>query len=1131
MTFDLASQRQVEAADPAGSVWLSANAGSGKTRVLIDRVARLLLDGTEPQRILCLTYTKAAATEMQNRLFSRLGGWAMLPDDGLRRALGELGVGADTGQEQLRQARRLFAQAIDTPGGLKIQTIHSFCAGLLRRFPLEAQVSPEFVELDERSQKQLRDAILNAIAEGHAAKVLTDAAQLSSGTDLGETVDEICRNSDAFSQSLSLADCLALFGLPADFEERDVIASVFTGGEAELFAAMIPLLRGGAANDAKLAETLASVDASRPSMRDVLALEDRLLTGAKATSGAFAAKIGSLPNKPMRESACAPCMPAFDALMRRVEATRPLRIALAAARRSATLHALAGAFLPRFRAEKARHGWLDFDDLIRRSAALLSDRDVAAWVLYRLDGGIDHILVDEAQDTSPAQWRVIESLAEEFTAGHGVRDVERTIFVVGDKKQSIYSFQGADLEAFDRMRVHFALKYRAANMAFLPLELEHSFRSSEAILRAVDLTFDERVQRGVGGEMRHIAFHDHLPGRVDLWPLVPKTEKPEHEDWTDPKDLLSEDHHIVLLARRIAGEIRRMIDGGTRIVTRDGPRPVHEGDFLILVQRRSEMFHQIIRACKDARLEIAGADRLRLGGELAVRDLTALLNFVALPEDDLSLAAALRSPLFGFSERDLFSLAASREKGAFLWSALFARQAEFAAAVEILRDLRDRADFLRPYEMIERMLTRHQGRQKLIGRLGPEAEDGIDVLLAQAVAYEQSNVPGLTGFLAWMATGEVDVKRRPDSARRAIRVMTVHGAKGLEAPIVVLPDTLFQKKDTDAQVLTSPEGALWRTPAEESPALIGGLRDEIQRRQREERMRLLYVAMTRAERWLILCGAGEAPKDGESWYQLAEDGLRKAGAGQVNNPDFDGSGILRYETGHWPEPAAPADAAQDQALEPVPDWVRTNPPPRPEADRPLSPSQLGGAKAIAGAEGEDQERAMLRGTVLHRLLELLPHWQAEDQGDLIAAILAETRGLAEAALSGEEIAELAAMAGTILAGSGIPEMADLSALLEVEVTGPVAELGGGVVHGTIDRLIVGPERVLAIDYKSNATVPETPGEVPEGILRQMGAYAALLAQIYPERQIETAILWTRTGQLMALPPEMVRHALAATPIP
>ncbi|HQU68889.1 MAG TPA: double-strand break repair helicase AddA [Albidovulum sp.] len=1131
MSLDLASRRQVEAADPASSVWLSANAGSGKTRVLIDRVARLLLDGTEPQRILCLTYTKAAATEMQNRLFARLGDWAMLPDNGLRRALAELGVGADSGRDTLRKARRLFAQAIDTPGGLKIQTIHSFCAGLLRRFPLEAQVSPDFVELDDRSRRDLLDAILNEIADGPAATVLTEAARLSSGTDLGEIVDEICQNSDAFSRNLTLADCINLFGLPENFDERDVIASVFIGGEAELFAAMVPLLQGGGATDAKLAETLAAVDASRPSMRDVLALEVRLLTGAKATSGAFAAKIGSLPNKPMRDGPCAPFMPAFEALMLRVEASRPLRIALAAARRGATLHALASAFLPRFRAEKARHGWLDFDDLIRRSAALLSDRDVAAWVLYRLDGGIDHILVDEAQDTSPAQWQVIESLAEEFTAGQGVRDVERTIFVVGDKKQSIYSFQGADLEAFDRMRAHFAQKYRAANMAFQPLELEHSFRSSEAILRVVDLTFDERVQRGVGGAMRHIAFHDRMPGRVDLWPLVPKTVKPEHEDWTDPKDLLSEDHHIVLLARRIAGEIRRMIDSGTRIETKDGSRPVHEGDFLILVQRRSEMFHQIIRACKDARLEIAGADRLRLGGELAVRDLTALLEFVALPEDDLSLAAALRSPIFGLSEGGLYSLATSRGDEKYLWKALFAREAEFADTVKILRDLRDRADFLRPYEMIERMLTRHQGRQKLIGRLGPEAEDGIDVLLAQALAYEQSNVPSLTGFLAWMAPNDVDVKRRPDSARRAIRVMTVHGAKGLEAPIVILPDTLFQKKDTDAQVLTTGEGALWKTPADESPELIGTLRDDLLRRQREERMRLLYVAMTRAERWLILCGAGEAPKDGESWYQLAEDGLRKAGAAEVIAPGFDGAAILRHETGHWPDPAGPVARVQEQAAEVLPDWVRANPPPRPEAERPLSPSQLGGAKALAGAEGDDPERAMLRGTVLHRLLELLPHWQGDERGELIAAILDETRGLAEAALSGDEVAELAAMAGRVLTGSGIPEMTDPSALLEVEVTGPVAELGGRTLHGTIDRLIVGPDRVLAIDYKSNATVPATPDAVPEGILRQMGAYAALLGQIYPDRRIETAILWTATGQLMPLPPEMVRHALAATPIP
>jgi ATP-dependent helicase/nuclease subunit A len=1128
---ETASQRQIEAADPAESVWLSANAGSGKTRVLIDRVARLLLGGAEPQRILCLTYTKAAATEMQNRLFARLGQWAMLRDAPLRKALVDLGVEGGVNAQMLAQARQLFARAIDTPGGLKIQTIHSFCAGLLRRFPIESRVSPAFVELDERSARQIRDEIIDEIAAGPAVGALDAVARLSSDIDLNATSDEICRNSDVFLRFLTAGECRAMMGLAPDFDAASLVHEVFIGGEADLFSAMIPLLRTGGVQDGKLADTFSDLGAFPTHIASLQLLEGKLLYGDKAKAP-FAAKVGDIPGKPLREGICAPYMADFEALMRRVEAARPLRLALFAAERTAALHAFASAFLPRYQARKARHGWLDFDDLIRLSAALIANRDVAAWVLYRLDGGIDHILVDEAQDTSPAQWRVIERLAEEFTSGQGARDVARTIFVVGDKKQSIYSFQGADIDAFDRMRHHFAAKYRAVSAAFQPMELEHSFRSSEAILRVVDLTFDERVQRGVGGEMRHIAFHSQLPGRVDLWPLVPKASNPEQEHWFDPKDLQSEDHHVVLLARRIAAEIRRMIDGGVQIPGTDGPRPVDEGDFLILVQRRSEMFHQIIRACKDQGLEIAGADRMKLAGELAVRDLAALLNFLSLPEDDLSLAAVLRSPLFGLSEAALYDIAHPRGKTEFLWAALRRRRTEFPAMLEVLDDLRGQADFLRPYELIERMLVRHEGRQKLIGRLGAEAEDGIDVFLAQALAYEQAHIPSLTGFLAWIDTENVDVKRRPDSARRAIRVMTVHGAKGLEAPIVILPDTATRREDIRSQVIPVGETAIWKSGSDETPDALGHVMENLKRQQSEERMRLLYVAMTRAERWLIVCGAGEPSKDELSWYDLVREGIVKAGAAPTATPDFDGSGILRHESGIWPEPAtAAARANPEKDGLALPDWASQRAESPASVERPLLPSALTGAKALAGDAGLDVDHARLRGTVLHRLLELLPLWAKDDWPDLLQAIRNETEGGSTAGLSGDELAELLDSARTVL---GSPDMAELrtpDALLEVELTGSVAALGGRIVHGTIDRLIVGPERVLAVDYKSNATVPSTPTEVPEGILRQMGAYAALLEQIYPDRQVETAILWTTTGTLMRLPPDMVRAALSTTPIP
>ena len=1125
MRRDDASEAQVRAADPGQSTWLSANAGSGKTRVLIDRVARLLIDGTEPQKILCLTYTKAAASEMQNRLFDRLGRWAMLPEPDLRKALEKLGVeGIDA--TTLARARRLFARAIETPGGLKIQTIHSFCAALLRRFPLEARVSPAFREMDDRAARLMREEIVEELAAGENRDAFDTIAAHVSGEDLSGFLSNLCGNSVDFHDPMTRDAALAAFGLAPGYDVQDVVAEVFLGGEADLIAALVPLLLGSGTNDSKAGVKLAALSMDRPGADTLVTLENVFLYGPKAKAGPFTAKIGAFPTKALQNGGAAPLMPALDGFMNRVEAGRAKRIALAAAEKAHALHRFAAAVLPLYAARKAEGGWLDFDDLISRAAALLSDRSVASWVLYRLDGGIDHILVDEAQDTSPGQWQVIERLAEEFTAGEGARGEVRTVFVVGDKKQSIYSFQGADLTAFDEMRQHFAEKHAAVSVAFHELELLHSFRSSAAILNVVDLTFDERVNRGLGGAFKHIPFKTGLPGRVDLWPPVEPVAKPEEKEWFDPTDILPEDHHTVVLARRIAGEIRRLIDTGTQIETKDGPRPVHAGDFLILVQRRSDLFHEIIRACKGAGLDIAGADRLKIGGELAVKDLAALLNFLATPEDDLSLAAALRSPLFGWSEGQLYDLAHGRGD-AYLWSALRDRAQELPDTLAVLNDLRDQADFLRPYDLLERMLTRHDGRRKLLARLGPEAEDGIDALLAQALAFEQAEVPSLTGFLVWMETDEVEVKRQLDTASKAIRVMTVHGAKGLEAPIVILPDTAKPTERVRDEILRVDGRPVWKTKADESPPEIAGEVAALLERQREERMRLLYVAMTRAEVWLIASGAGDVGQGAESWYGLIADGLEKAGASVAEGVGEDLGPVRRHEHGVWPESGEPATGTKAASAVALPDWALTRAPAVMAADAPLSPSRLGGAKALAGEAGLDEEEAKRRGTWLHLLLEHLPLWPKAEWPGIAKALL--TTG-EDSALSGE-IDTVLAEARAVLSSDQMAPLLVPGTLAEVELTASVPALGNRILHGTIDRLVITPDRLLAVDYKSNAVVPASPTEVPEGILRQMGAYAAMLGQIYPDRRIDTAILWTRTGQLMPLDPDIVRDALTRTTIP
>ncbi|MFP4327212.1 MAG: double-strand break repair helicase AddA, partial [Paracoccaceae bacterium] len=971
---DDATERQVQAAEPGASTWLAANAGSGKTRVLTDRVARLLLSGVSPEHILCLTYTKAAASEMQNRLFRRLGDWAMRPDGDLRDALRDLGVDGPVDGPALRRARTLFARAIETPGGLKIQTIHAFCAGLLRRFPLEAGVSPQFTEIEDRAAALLRAEIVEDMASGPQAALVRAVAEQSSEPDFERLTREILRWRGAFAEPVDEAQILGRFGLPPGTDESAIAGSVFLGDEADLLHRTVQALAGSGTKDQRDAARLAAV---QPGWAALPALEAVFLFGAD-TKAPFAAKIGAFPTSKGRK-ALGDDLPALEDLMQRVEAAREARLALTAARKTHALHAFAGPFLSAYEAAKQRRGWLDFDDLILRSRDLLSDPAVAEWVLFRLDGGLDHILVDEAQDTSPAQWEVIERLAREFTSGEGARPgVRRTIFVVGDKKQSIYSFQGADPREFDRMQADFAERLAAAQDPLRSMTLEYSFRSSDAILRLVDATFEGREAAGFRKEEAHRAFKHDMPGRVDLWPMVEKAATPEPEAWFDPVDRLGQQHHAVRLARRIARRIRDMIDADTplpREKVGEGWRmtPMQPGDVLILVQRRSELFQELIRACKAENLPIAGADRLKLGGELAVRDLAALLAFLATPEDSLSLATALRSPLLGWDEQALFDLAHRRTEP-HLWQALNRRRAEFPGTLALIDDLMGQTDFLRPYDLIERVLVRHDGRRRLLARLGDEAEDGIDALLAQALAYERNEIPSLTGFLRWMQTDEVEVKRQMDSAGNRIRVMTVHGAKGLEAPVVFLPDCGRRDIQIKDLVLPAGNGVAWSTAVDDAPALLREARQAAIEAQRQERDRLLYVAMTRAESWLIVTAAGDLPKDGSSWYQIVEAGMEKLGASRVTHmfaEDEAGEG-LRLEHGDWTGPQIRPDASAPRTDPPLPELFRHPPPVMAPPAETLLPSDLGGAKALGGPDALDEAAAMRRGSQIHLLLEHLP---------------------------------------------------------------------------------------------------------------------------------------------------------------
>jgi ATP-dependent helicase/nuclease subunit A len=1122
---------QRAAADPAASVWVAAHAGSGKTRVLIDRVTRLLLGGTRPGAILCLTFTKAAAAEMANRLYKRLGEWSILPDAALNAVLAEL-LGAPPGDEMRARARCLFASVLDAKGRLRIQTIHAFCEALLKRFPLEAGVPPHFAVADESTAQELLDdarARLLVDAAGEPAlaaaldHVVASIDEASFETVMRELVmgrRRLYRFLDAHGNDADAAigAVFRRLGVGAAATRDDVIAGFVKAlPAADLKRAAAALDQGSATDGKRAAAIRAWLDAA-----DRAALIDDWLDVFLTAKGEPRAEKYLITKAGQKADPNA--LVVLQAEQARVLDLREALNALGVAEATAALIRLGKALLDRYEAEKSRQALLDYDDLILLTRALLTERSASPWVLYKLDGGLDHILVDEAQDTSPEQWEVIGALAEEFFVGVGARELRRTVFAVGDAKQSIFSFQGADPAAFAGMRSYFAERVAEAAQEFRPVDLAVSFRSAQAVLDAVDAIFREAEARdGViegDGELRHFAHRRGAAGLVELWPVVTAPEGEDADPWDAPLDYVGAASPPAELARRIVGTIAGWLRDREVLASRG--RPIRAGDILILVRRRDAFFQEIVRALKQADVPVAGADRMVLAEQIAVMDLLALGAFALLPNDDLTLATVLKGPLFGFDDDDLFQLCWQRQGS--LWRVLRARAREsdkWRHAAEALAALLARADMTPPFEFYSRLLDR-DGRRRFLARLGTEADDPIDEFLALALAYERQHPPSLQGFLAWFERGGVEVKRDMEQGRDEVRVMTVHGAKGLEADIVFLPDTCSAPSGrSDQRILWSadlPPLPLWPVRAGEDCALSAEARAEARAARDREYRRLLYVATTRARDRLYICGwHRDGPPDG-TWYRLAETALKAMpGVTEIALPW--GETGLRFATAQTDKPADAAAWPARVARETPPAWLRRAAPPEPAPPRPLAPSRpMAAEPAVRSPLGADDGHRFRRGRLVHRLLQTLPELSESARAAAARRFLSRpSLGLSDA-----EQDEIARETLRVLTMPDVAALFGPDALVEAPLAGIV---GDQAIVGQVDRLLVTAGAVIVVDYKTNRPPPATEADVAPVYLAQMAAYRALLRRIYPGRPVACLLLWTDGPRLMALSdPLLDRHA-------
>ncbi len=1144
---------QLPAVDPRETVWLSASAGTGKTQVLSARVLRLLLQGdVAPSQIICLTFTKAGATEMAGRINEVLASWVRAKPEALAKDL--RAIGADFSPQVQDRARTLFAQVLDCPGGgLRIDTIHAFAQWLLAAFPYEAGLVPGVRAMEDRDRALLLRQVLGDLlidAERRGDRATLDAlAALSLRLGPDDVERYLLRCAEAHEvwfgtgawQPPMRPRVNQLLGLAADASVAELAElcsdSVFDMASLRRCLETLAAWNTGTGRDATAA--IGNFLLAAPDGR-VEQLDELRLALFNKGDGAPRQLNNILKRDPEYEGYILRVAESLGAVFER-------RAMLRLAEWLTPALELGRQFALAWNEAKNREGFIDFDDQIRRAAELLGQSELSEWIRYKLDRRFDHILIDEAQDTNTAQWRIIDALTGDFFAGEGAHgDKLRTLFVVGDYKQAIFRFQGTSPENFkdarDRVRALMdgaaenaqMLRSNLAARSLQELGLDQSFRTAQAVLDFVDMAIAKIGYLGFGLP-KPPELHDgeDRPGYVALWRVVGQNvAEPDeaNEDQDGDEGWLAKADRQ--LADRIARQIREWMEAGFPLL-KGGARRAGPGDVMVLVRKRKELAGLIVARLHAAGVPVAGVDRLRLGAPLAVRDLVAALRFAAQPFDDLTLASLLVSPLIGWSQEQLLQHA-YRPKNLHLWEHLRqSSHSDVAAAKALLFDLLARADYEPPQSLLHWLLVGPwQGRRKLIARLGREANDPIDELLNAANAYAASDTPSLQGFLRWFDAGEGELKREAGKAGALVRVMTVHGSKGLQAPIVILADAAdnpdssrggsLDLVDPASEMFADTEPRRIPLPPlrkEERLGRIAAEAEKSRKAEREEHWRLLYVAMTRAEEALFV-GGSLGPREKvpapDSWYARLE-GLFAADE-WLDDPIWG----ARLEHGEAPQPI-PVDAkvAGSPSASALPAWLSAQIGPEPRPTRPLAPSALGEDAAADPpfSPGANQSAAR-RGVLMHKLLERLPELVPDQR---MAAALA---WLARVTAEFDEVErdDMAQAALAVLAHPDWQELFSPAALAEV----PIAALvGTRVVAGTIDRLLITPKRIWLVDFKTARRPPAALDDVPDAVLRQMAAYVAALEASYPGRPVEAAVLYTQVPRLIAIPSDVIdRHKQA-----
>ncbi|MDG1437046.1 MAG: UvrD-helicase domain-containing protein [Rickettsiaceae bacterium] len=1041
---------QHKASNPNISTWVSASAGTGKTKILTDRVLRLLLNDADFNKILCLTFTNAAAGEMKERIASSLAKWSSLNDIDLKNSIDNL-IGRDSTAQELIKARQLYEMYLRSDERINIQTIHSFCQSLLKKFPLEAGVLPNFKIIDEtKSFTILRQIKLNLLNKPELELINNYLTVNFHETIIDEILASIVQHKTKFSFSVSDV-----------YQESEKIIEALDRRNDLVYQ---PILQH------QIIQDVVGFDVSVDELKSFFLNKDG--QKRKRIVSQKIAKPGSnLYNdlETMQEQIY---------FLDQNERSEQLE------NHSKLLSILSASIIQTYESYKSSKGLLDYDDLIVLAGRLLQSSESKEWVLYKLDGGIDHLLVDEAQDTSVYQWQIIESIIEEFYAGEATNtDRNRTVFVVGDEKQSIFSFQGADADSFVQMNERLQSKMITGGKPFENVDLEISYRSAGEILEVVHRVFDEVKKANpslfTSAIMQLAPFRTKHKGSVELWPLC-VAEKQDDDFWSIATHTNTKDSTKIELAQKISRYIKREIASG-RVVPSTGDK-IKPSDFMILFRKRDEFTQEVIKSLKDDSHEVAGLDRISLRDNLAVLDLLSLAKFALNTEDDLNLAALLKSPLIGVDEEQLHDICSSRQKLS-IWQYIQENDAYgILSKLQLFLDLFAHSDVGNFFQSVVDILGY---REALNAHCGADSNDAIDEFLYSCSSFANQESTSIQSFVFWMENYDNSIKR-DSSCSDKIRIMTLHASKGLQAPFVILCDTNSTPSHMDRFLWDADGKTLSAKSASYVPDYYKDLKTLHQKKAYAEYLRLLYVGMTRAEDHLIVCGyQGGRSLPENCWYELVRASMVKIATQEED-------GTLIYGE-------AENNCALKENLKPVESNIEFF---RPKGQPDITYQEVDVNRTIPSPL--TARDPMGYGLVFHKILEdSLSAKKIADIGNhpLISTLDLKSQDLMQASIK------------RIIANKEFNELIKRQVKTEVTMG---SSLAGSVQIGRVDLLLEDENEVVIIDYKSDMVPPSKQEEVPYKYKEQLLVYKKMVSIIYPNHQIRMMILWLQTGALQEI---------------